>query len=344
MSIVGMAAAHINVDELLEIFGDRIITNAPMAHLTTAQVGGPADAVISVYSVKELVETTSILSKLKIPFILLGGGSNVLVSDAGVRGIVIHNLAREVRFDADSQPPTVWAASGANFGLLARMSAAKNFTGLEWAAGIPGTVGGAVVGNAGAHGSEVADNLILAEILHLNNESIENFDKTVLPKQEEWSVERMKFAYRSSILKRKPMVLTENLAFKRPTQPEYVVLSALFGLRKGEKDIVREKILEYASYRRQTQPSGASMGSMFKNPPGDYAGRLIEAVGLKGKRVGQAEISRMHGNFFLNLGGAEASDIWELLELASDQVEDHFGIKLELEIELIGDWDFYDER
>ena len=339
MSMVDRIVTLINMDELQEIFGDRMITDAPMANLTTAQVGGPADGLISVHSIEELVETTSQLCKLHIPFIVLGNGSNVLVSDTGVRGVVIHNLAREVLFDDLSQPPTVWAASGANFGLLARMAVAKNLTGLEWAAGIPGTVGGAVVGNAGAHGSAIADNLILAEILHLSDESVDNKAKAILPKREDWPVERLQFAYRTSRIKRKPIATTGDIVLKRPARPDYIVLSALLSLEKSEKEIVREKIIEFTAYRRRTQTPGASMGSMFKNPPGDFAGRLIEAAGLKGMRVGQAEISRLHANFFVNLGGATASDIWELIQLASEQVKDYFGVRLELEVELIGDWD-----
>jgi UDP-N-acetylmuramate dehydrogenase len=335
-----MVLNSVGFNELHEIFGNRLITNVSTANLTTSQVGGPADGLITVKNVDELLEVSWQLNRIQIPFIVLGGGSNVLVSDAGIRGIVIHNMAREVYFDLNSKPPKVWAASGANFGLLARMAVAKNLTGLEWAAGIPGSVGGAIIGNAGAHGSEMSDNLILAEILHLNNGKEDNNVSEKLHKREEWPVERLEFNYRSSKLKRMPVDGIDTILFKKQDRPEFIVLSALIRLEKGEKVNVRSKLLEFSTYRRRTQPPGASMGSMFKNPKGDYAGRLIEAVGLKGMRIGRAEISRYHANFFTNLGGATALDIWELIKLAREQVMEKFGINLELEIELIGDWEF----
>ncbi|MBE0408747.1 MAG: UDP-N-acetylmuramate dehydrogenase [Anaerolineales bacterium] len=324
--------------ELCKLFGGRMVTNAPLAHLTSSQVGGPADGLISVQTVDELVEVAWQLYKIQVPFLVLGGGSNVLVSDAGFRGVVIHNMARDVHFDMNSHPPTAWAASGANFGLLARKAVAKDLTGLEWAAGIPGSVGGAVIGNAGAHGSEMANNLILAEILHLFKGIEANNVTADSPKREEWPVNRFDFNYRSSNLKRKSKVKKNELLQNQTLQPEYIVLSALIRLEKGEKETIRRKLMEFSAYRQQTQPPGASMGSMFKNPPGDHAGRLIEAAGLKGMRVGQAEISKIHANFFINLGGATASEIWELIQLVNERVEDRFGIKLDLEIELIGDW------
>jgi UDP-N-acetylmuramate dehydrogenase len=335
-----MVMNSVGFKELRKIFGTRLITNVSLANLTTSQVGGPADGLITVKNVDELLEVSWELDKIQVPFIVLGGGSNVLVSDAGIRGIVVHNMAREVHFNMNSKPPKVWAASGANFGLLARMAVAKNLTGLEWAAGIPGSVGGAIIGNAGAHGSEMSDNLILAEILHLNNGKEDNNVSDKLPKRVEWPVDQLELNYRSSKLKRMSVDGIETILSKKQDRPEFIVLSALIRLDKGDKVDVRRKLLEYSAYRRRTQPPGASMGSMFKNPKGDYAGRLIEAVGLKGTRVGRAEISKFHANFFINLGGATASDIWELIQLAREQVREKIGINLELEIELIGEWEF----
>jgi UDP-N-acetylmuramate dehydrogenase len=239
----------------------------------------------------------------------------VLISDAGVREVVLLNRAREVRFKLQNEAPLVWAESGVNFGRLARQAANRALGGLEWAAGIPGTVGGAVVGNAGAHGGDMAGNLVVAEILQRTGE------------HEMWSVERLDYRYRSSILKR---------------GEEQVVLTATLKLTKSTREAVRTKMDQYLAYRRKTQPPGASMGSMFKNPPGDYAGRLIEAAGLKGTRVGDAQISPLHANFFINLGGARAGEIWELLSLVRRAVADQFGVVLELEIEPVGDWTGYE--
>jgi len=230
-----------------------------------------------------------------------------------------------VRFDNTVQPPKVWAESGANFGLLARQAAQRGLAGLEWAAGIPGTLGGAVVGNAGAHGADLAGILLLAEILHPDSTAQQGEFQRL-----EWPVEKLEYAYRSSILKRQ--ILQER------DRPSPVVLAALLRLEHSTPEQVQARIDEYVAYRKLTQPPGASMGSMFKNPSGDYAGRLIEAAGLKGARVGDAQISPLHGNFFINLGNARSSDIRALIEMAQEQVMQVFGVELELEIELVGEW------
>jgi len=154
------------LDALQSILGDRLQTEVPLARYTSARVGGPADYLAEVRSANELAQYVSRMWELDVPFVILGGGSNVLVSDAGVRGVVLLNHARRVRFDLEAEPPEVWAESGANFGAVARQAASRGLGGLEWAAGIPGTVGGALVGNAGAHGGDMAGNVLLAEILH----------------------------------------------------------------------------------------------------------------------------------------------------------------------------------
>ena len=179
---------------------------------------------------------------------------------------------------------------------------------------MPGTVGGAVVGNAGAHGGDVAGSLECALLLWS--------DGTVT----EWSVEQFEYDYRNSVLKR------------MPTGEAPVVLGALFALRKRDPGELAQRANAYQARRKATQPVGASMGSIFKNPKGDYAGRLIEVSGLKGAVVGGAQISPVHANFFVNTGEAKASDVKRLIDLARASVREQFGVELELEIELIGDW------
>jgi UDP-N-acetylmuramate dehydrogenase len=192
---------------------------------------------------------------------------------------------------------------------------------LEWAAGIPGTVGGAIYGNAGAHGGDMTGNLVMAEILHLNPI---NHGENHEILQEKWPVERFEYTYRSSIIKRQP--------------GRVVVLSAELKLAASTPELVQAKMDEYKTMRHNSQPSGASLGSIFKNPAGDHAGRLIEAAGLKGTALGKVEISRKHANFFINQDSASASDYASLIRLAQQKVMDKFGVKLELEIELLGDW------
>lgn len=331
---------------LQEAFPGQFDTDVSLARFTSARIGGPADGLLTAESIDDLVDMVTLLWDRKIPFQILGGGSNVLVSDAGVRGIVLLNKARQVKFDLDGEPPSVWAASGANLGRISRQSASHGLTGLEWAVGIPGTVGGAVVGNAGAHGGDIAGNLILAEILHqekVDKKSKNGSSPTLVIHREEWAVDKFKFNYRSSIIKQEKLKSGQLKGMDLPgwvkiKQPETIILAALLQLEKSTKADVAARVEELVTLRHQTQPPGASMGSMFMNPAGDYAGRLIDAAGLKGTRIGDAAISSLHGNFFINYGGASARDVWELIRLAQRVVENKFGITLQLEIELIGSW------
>jgi UDP-N-acetylmuramate dehydrogenase len=225
---------------------------------------------------------------------------------------VLVNRARNVRIDARSDMPSVWAESGANLGAVARQVALRGLSGLEWAAGIPGTLGGAVYGNAGANSGDMSGNLALAEILHRTSG------------RESWTVEQMQYSYRSSAMKRHP--------------GDAVILAARLRLDHDEPARVQSRMDEFSARRRNTQPPGASLGSMFKNPPGDFAGRLIESAGLKGERSGAAEISPIHANFFVNLGGASSTDIARLIALARRRVLEQTGVRLELEVELLGSW------
>ena len=298
-----------------------------MARYTAARVGGPAEALLEIYSIDELVRACQLIWQDDLPFSIFGGGSNILVSDSGVPRVVLINRARRIRFEESHEPPSVWAESGANFGMVARQAAAKGFSGLEWAVGIPGTIGGAVVGNAGAHDGDMAGSLLVAEILHRDLD------------REQWSVEQLGYQYRSSVLKRSGLHGRDEGRLLG-SSPSAIVLAASLHLTRSEPGEVQAKIDEYVAQRHRTQPPGASMGSMFVNPPGDYAGRLIEAAGLKGTRIGDAQISTLHGNFFVNLGEASASDVYELIQLARQTVAEKFSVDLELEVELVGEWKF----
>ncbi len=304
---------HEDLYQRLEaVFGARVARDVPLAPYTSARVGGPADVLITVHSARELAMVASRLWAWEIPFWVLGGGSNILVADEGVRGVVVLNRARRLAFNQESDPPTVWAESGVNLGSLARRAAAAGLAGLEWAAGIPGTVGGAVVGNAGAHGTEMADVLQMAEILHRTEGK--GFR----------TPDQLDYAYRTSALKAEP--------------GQAVVLSATLRLHHDDPEAVQARLAALNEQRKDTQPPGASVGSMFKNPPGDYAGRLIDAAGLKGTTVGDAEISTVHANFFVNKGEATAQEIWALMYLARTTVAQKFGVWLEPEIQLVGAW------
>lgn len=298
------------IEVLRAKFGDKVKENVLLAPYTSARIGGPADIFLAADTAAELARIVTELWKHELPFTILGGGSNVLVSDKGVRGVVVLNRAKGVKFHLGDQP-SVTAESGVVFSNLANRCASKGLAGLEWAATVPGTIGGAVYGNAGAFGGDTAGDLIRAELLTANG-------------RESFTSEQMGYGYRTSILKRGEL--------------KAVVLSAELKLKNSTKDDVTVKIQQFSAHRKATQPPGASMGSMFKNPPGDYAGRLIEAAGLKGTRIGNAEISPVHGNFFINHANTRAEDIRALIELVRKTVKEKEGIELELEVELVGEW------
>jgi UDP-N-acetylmuramate dehydrogenase len=309
------------IQSLREAYGERVQVNVSLKRLTAARVGGNADVMITVETSEELAQVSQSLWKLGLMFIILGSGSNVLISDTGVRQVVLLNHAKKVVFNPQSQHPTVWVESGVNFGALARQAATYGLSGLEWAAGIPGTVGGAIYGNAGAYGSDMSGSLLMAKILHHKNMQGDPSQEFVI---EEWPVERFEYEYRSSILKRQPR--------------HAVIISAKLKLKQSTPQAVAARMDEFTAMRHASQPSGASLGSIFKNPPGDYAGRLIEAAGLKGKRIGKVEVSEGHANFFITQDSASASDYADLIKIVQKQVQKKFGVNLELEIELVGDW------
>ncbi len=300
------------ITTLQELLGRGFEEFARLGKYTTAHVGGPADAVCIVNDSDQLEKLCTTLWQWKTPFRVLGKGSNILVADAGLHEVAIINRSKTIRFDKDSTPPTVFAESGVNFGGLSRQAAIHGLSGLEWVNSVPGTVGGGVYGNAGAHGSDTEHSLIMAEILH------------PIYGRKRILVDEMLYAYRSS-------------GFKR-TKEQVIILNATFKLEYSTREFVEARMAAFSEHRQNTQPPGASLGSMFKNPAGDYAGRLIEAAGLKGKRIGGAEISSKHANFFLNDESATASDIYHLIDLAKTTVKQEFACDLELEIELIGDW------
>jgi len=298
--------------EMRATFGDQMQENAPLSGYTAARIGGPADVLVFARKADDLAQAAEKLWKMDMPFVLLGGGSNVLVSDRGVRGVVIINRARLLKFNSQADPPTVHAESGVTPNDIAQRAARLGLAGFEWATSIPGSLGGAVYGNAGAFDGDMARNLVSVEVIHRQHG------------RQTWPVDKMEYSYRASLLKR--------------THPPVIILSAELALNHGDPQAIQNKMEQFSTRRRLNQPPGASMGSMFKNPPGEKAGRLIEAAGLKGKQIGNAAISTQHANFFINDGQTKADDMRALIELAQKTVLDQFGIRLELEVELIGEW------
>jgi UDP-N-acetylmuramate dehydrogenase len=297
---------------LLDRFGAAVRLQESLARYTVARLGGPADALIEAVSVDQLAEVLTICWQYHLPARIIGGGANVLIADTGYRGVMVINQAKGLQLDAVTG--IVQADSGVGLIQLARETIMAGLSGFEWAIGVPGTVGGAVVNNAGAHGRDMAANVHSVDVL-------------LSPGiREQWPVETLDYRYRESALKH-----------RSADQPAAVVLHAELHFAIGhDPAILRANADEYQAQRKRSQPPGASLGSMFKNPPGDYAGRLIEQAGLKGTKSGGVQISPIHGNFFVNVGGGTASDYLALIALAQTTVSAQFGVTLELEVELIG--------
>lgn len=308
-----MPLSPLAIQSLQAAFGQRLLRDEPLARHTSARIGGPAEVFLAAHTLADLREAARIAWSFDAPLTILGGGSNLLISDAGVPGVVIHNQADKVTF----QETQVIAESGTGTIQLARRCAARGLSGFEWAGGIPGTLGGAVYGNAGAHGGDMQGTLLeVAAVIPSEDEGATR-DVT-------WSNAELAFEYRSSILKRERRAC--------------VILRVRLALQPDDPQTIQARMQSYNDYRKRTQPPGATIGSMFKNPPGDHAGRLIDAAGLKGTRIGGAQISPKHANFFLNVADATAADVKALIDLAREAVRDRFDVTLDLEVELIGEW------
>jgi len=284
----------------------------PLARHTTFGIGGPADVYFVAHSPEALAGALSLCHRHQTPFFILGSGSNILVGDRGVRGVTIENRATQVEGPhPEGDGALVHVGSGASLATLARSLARQGWAGLEWAAGIPGTVGGAVVYNAGAYGGCLADVLLSVRIA--DGEGERQVPATDLG-----------LTYRGS-------------AFTRGLLEGKGVLSATFRLLRGDAAHLAERVSELDRRRLAAQPRGRNAGSVFKNTPEHPAWWLIDQVGLRGQRIGDAVISPKHTNFIVNAGRARAADVSALIELARERVMARFGLELELEVALVGE-------
>ncbi len=302
--------------DLARRLGVKATRDEPLARFTTMRVGGPADLYAVAHNTFELRGIVRFARARAIPFLLLGRGSNLVISDAGVRGLVIHVKAEESRVDRDRYV----SDAGVPMARAATETQAAGLAGLEYGLAIPGTVGGAVWANAGAHGGDTASVLESATLL------LEDGSEVTLPADE------LRFAYRHSRLK----------DAMDPAGAREIVLGATFRLRPDDAAAIKGRLEEIRRWRREHQPLGIpSAGSVFRNPPGDSAGRLIDQLGLKGYRVGGAVVSEKHANFIVNDRGGTATDVRRVVEHVRAQVQERCGITLALEIEVAGDWSAY---
>lgn len=297
----------------LEQGGLRVYPREPLARHTIIRVGGPADLYVPVYGREELVRALQAARAHDVPVTVLGGGSNVLVADAGIAGLVLSLRLRGWTEAVDDDTLQLTVEAGLALAGLALRTARQGWAGLHWAEGIPGTVGGATVYNAGAFGGAWADRLRAVEAIGPDGH-VERF-----------VAEGLGYSYRMSRF--------------QDDLHGWTVLSAELELEREDPKRLLAQLAECRAQRRRTQPSEPSAGSIFRNPPGFAAGWLIEQAGLKGVRRGDAVISPRHANFIVNLGQARAADVRALMELAQERVEARFGIRLEPEVRLLGQWD-----
>ncbi len=285
----------------------------PMSRHTTLGVGGPADLYLRVEDRAAVGAAHALAADAGIASFVLGSGSNILVGDAGIRGLVIDNDARalQVDWDAERARLRVRADSGVSFASLARRFCREGIAGLEWAVGIPGTLGGAVVYNAGAYGGCLADVLVSIEVAGRAGE------------REELPASALALNYRSS-------------SFTRGLVRDHAILSVELQSRRGDADALRRRVAELDAKRKASQPAGRDAGSIFKNPPERAAWWYIDQVGLRGARRGDAQVSPKHANFFMNIGHATAADVKALMDEATRRVREQFGIELHPEVALVG--------
>jgi UDP-N-acetylmuramate dehydrogenase len=301
--------------ELRARLGPRARPGERLDRHTSYRIGGPADLFLPATDTEQVVAALQAAHALGVPCRIIGGASNLLVADAGVAGLVVKNLVSETRYREDphdAERVTLVAAAGCQLAAVARQSARRGLAGLVWASNVPGTVGAAVVNNAGAFGSSMAEVLERALLVDSAGET-----RYLGPAD-------LAMAYRSTRLKRRELDL--------------VVLEAELRLRRGDAAALQSELSEVRERRQRTQPAGFSAGSMFTNPPNDAAGRLIDAAGLKGARVGGAIVAPLHANFILNDGGATASDVYALMRRIQDAVYGRFGVWLVPEVQLVGRW------
>ena len=280
--------------------------NESLKKHTTYGIGGPADLMIFPKSKQDLIKVIKIINDNKIQLTILGSGSNVLVSDNGIRGAVISlkNSLKQVEVDDN----ILYAECGTMLGKIVKHAVKNNLIGLENLNGVPGTLGGALIMNAGAWGGEISENLIHVEVINSKSE-IQKIQKKDL-----------NFSYRQS-------------SFKK----DDILLSAKFNLKKADKDIIKENFIEAQSGRKKSQPlNKRSAGSLFKNPKNNSAGKLLDEAGLKGFSIGDAKISEKHANFFINDGDATSKDMIMLIKKAHKEVKDKFNVNLSLEVKLMG--------
>lgn len=326
--------------ELRSHFGERVRRNEPLARHGTFGVGGPADVWISLDTREDLIGLVTLGSEQRWPLMFVGNGTNVLYADEGVRGIVariaLNSYTIEDRGDGTA---LLVAGAGVSWPRLLNELATLGWGGLEFGPGIPGTLGGGVISNAGAHGGDLGQVLEWVEVLDARRCE----EHPVAPVVRRYDQSELHLSYRHSRFRAQRRVQFDEDGYplagpRELIEPSEIIMQLGVRLHREDTGKLRATIDTYKQHRKRTQPPQQSAGSVFKNPTGDYSGRLIEAAGMRGMTHGKAQISERHANFIVNVGGARAADVAALIREAHDRVHERFGVDLEMEVELRGEW------
>ena len=312
-----MASLNSHAKDLSRFWKGRILWDIPMAQFSTLKVGGPAEAVIAVSTIPDLKRLIQWLRGHDIGWWILGKGSNILVPDSGLPGVIIGLEGELSSIEKLMAPPPgpeegkvfIRAGGGCSLPRLVRYCTSQGLSGLEFAVNIPGSIGGAIVMNAGAWGYEIGSLVHTATLMDSNGKVFSEPGSNLGFSYRKWSMPQ-----------------------------DTILLAATFGITSGSKDDIKAACRKYQELRRKNQPiTEPSAGSFFKNPPADSAGRLIEEAGLKGFSIGGAKISEKHANFIVNTGKASATDILQLMQVVQQEVYKRFGIRLEPEVHILGE-------
>ena len=308
-----IGSVNLNIEEILDkakMNKENLYYDEPMAKHTSFKIGGPADVFIKEVNIEELKEILDLSKKNQIPLTIIGNGSNLLVTDKGIRGITAKLNLKDIEIKNENNKQIIKVEAGVPVGLLAQKLLKEEITGFEELSGIPGTIGGAVIMNAGAHGKELKD--ILKKVTAMDyNGNIHEFTN-----------EECLFSYRNS----------------RFQKEKYIILQATLELEKGNSTEIKEKMDEYMQFRKEKQPiEYPNAGSTFKRGEDFVTAKLIDEAGLKGYKVGGAQVSEKHAGFIVNVDNATAKDVIELTDYIKEKIEEKFGKKINLEIQIIGE-------
>jgi len=331
-------------NELHPYFQERVRRNEPLARHSAFGVGGPADVWVSLHSKQELIDLVRLCAQEHWPLLIAGNGTNVLFADAGVRGVVAHIALDTYRIeDQEDGSVLLIADAGASWPHLLHELVPLGWSGLEFGGGIPGTLGGAVISNAGAHNDDLGQVLEWIEVLDARGCNREGEDQIAVPLVRRYIHDELDLGYRQSRFREQRQTRFDKRGYLVPAQrgmvdPAEIVIVLGIHVHHVDPQKLRTTMAEYKQQRKLTEPSQRHAGSVFKDSPSNEAGHLIDRAGMKGKTHGRAQISERNPNYIVNLGGAQATDVAALMMMAHQAVLDQFGVDLELDVELHGEW------